>query len=58
MATDTNPRFLLIYGTQTGQAKAIAEEIYEKCLNIGFKPDIFNVELTEKKVIGSNDPKA
>lgn len=43
-------RFLLLYGSQTGQAKAIAEEILEKSETNGFCADLHCLSLTEKKV--------
>lgn len=46
-------RFLLVYGSQTGQAKAIAEEIEERARERGFHPDLHCLSQTEKKV-GSN----
>lgn len=42
--------FTILYGSQTGQAKAIAEEIYEQSENHGFKPKLFCLSTTEKKV--------
>ena len=44
-------RFLLLYGSQTGQAKAIAEEIAEKAAENDLHADIHCLSLTEKKVI-------
>ena len=43
-------RFLLLYGSQTGQAKAIAEEIAEKAAGNQLHADIHCFSLTEKKV--------
>nr|XP_002741834.2 PREDICTED: methionine synthase reductase-like [Saccoglossus kowalevskii] len=42
-------RFLLLYGSQTGQAEAIAEEIQEDAENHGLKADLFCLSQTEKK---------
>ena len=42
--------FLLVYGSQTGQAKAIAEELAETAASQGLKPDLHCLSLTEKKV--------
>ncbi|XP_033729185.1 methionine synthase reductase-like [Pecten maximus] len=42
-------RFLLLYGTQTGQAEAIAKEIAEKADAQGLKVDIHDLGKTEKK---------
>ncbi|XP_069120438.1 methionine synthase reductase-like [Argopecten irradians] len=42
-------RFLLLFGTQTGQAEAIAKEIAEKVEVQGIKVDIHDLGKTEKK---------
>ncbi|CAG0884753.1 unnamed protein product [Darwinula stevensoni] len=42
-------RFLLIYASQTGQAKAIAEEIASLAPEHGLLPDLHCISLTEKK---------
>ncbi|KAK2155313.1 hypothetical protein LSH36_243g04004 [Paralvinella palmiformis] len=42
-------RFLLLYASQTGQAKAIAEEVAEKAVKHGLRPDLNCVSNTEKK---------
>jgi len=42
-------RFLLLYGTQTGQAKAIAEQIQEKAVSEGLSPELQCLDQTEKK---------
>ena len=42
--------FTILYGSQTGQAKAIAEEIHEKSTHNDLKASIFCLSLTEKKV--------
>ncbi|XP_071942940.1 methionine synthase reductase-like [Antedon mediterranea] len=42
-------RFLLLFGSQTGQSQAVAEEIFEKALEHGFQPDLHNINETEKK---------
>eukprot|EP00058_Branchiostoma_floridae_P027416 XP_002612907.1 hypothetical protein BRAFLDRAFT_282133 [Branchiostoma floridae] len=44
-----NNRLVLLYGSQTGQAKAIAEEIHENAEKHGLRTDLFGLELTEKK---------
>ncbi|KAH3826136.1 hypothetical protein DPMN_128029 [Dreissena polymorpha] len=44
-----NNRFLLLYGSQTGQAKAIAEDIAEKAEAKGLHADIHCLSQTEKK---------
>lgn len=43
-------RFLLVYGSQTGQAQAICEEIRDRAVERGFQPDIHCLSQTEKKV--------
>lgn len=50
MPTSVANRFLLLYGSQTGQAKAIAEEIAEKAESHNLHADIYCLGLTEKKV--------
>ncbi|KAL4228706.1 hypothetical protein ACF0H5_011749 [Mactra antiquata] len=42
-------RFLLLYGSQTGQAKAISEQIAEKAYEQDLKPELHCLSLTEKK---------
>ncbi|RUS90069.1 hypothetical protein EGW08_002182 [Elysia chlorotica] len=42
-------RFLMLYGTATGQAKAIAEEIAEKALTFGLTADLFELDDVGKK---------
>lgn len=46
-------RFLLLYATQQGQAKAIAEEIFEKALAHGFSADLHCISESDK-VSGSS----
>ena len=43
-------RFLLLYGTATGQAKAIAEEIAEKATSFDLTADLFELDDIGKKV--------
>lgn len=43
-------RFLLLYGSQTGQAEAIAEIIREQALGKGFHPELHCLDKSEKKV--------
>ena len=43
-------RFLLLYGSQTGQAKAIAEQIQEVAVDLGLEPDIHCFSKSEKEV--------
>uniref|UniRef100_M3Y6X5 Flavodoxin-like domain-containing protein n=1 Tax=Mustela putorius furo TaxID=9669 RepID=M3Y6X5_MUSPF len=41
-------RFLLLYATQKGQAKAIAEEICEKAFAHGFSADLHCISESDK----------
>ena len=41
-------RFLLLYATQQGQAKAIAEEICEKAFVHGFSADLHCISESDK----------
>lgn len=41
-------RFLLLYATQRGQAKAIAEEISEKAVTYGFSADLHCISESDK----------
>lgn len=41
-------RFLLLYATQRGQAKAIAEEISEKAVTYGFYADLHCISESDK----------
>ena len=43
-------RFLLLYGSQTGQAQAIAEEIANQAPTHGLDADLLCLSLTEKRV--------
>ncbi|GFR84217.1 methionine synthase reductase, partial [Elysia marginata] len=43
-------RFLLLYGTATGQAKAIAEEIAEKASTCGLASDLYELDDIGKKL--------
>jgi len=47
---DSSGQFLLIYASQTGQAKAIAEEFNEVTTAAGLAPDLHCFSLAEKKV--------
>ena len=42
-------KFTILYGSQTGQAKAIAEEIHEFSEQHGLQSNLFCLSLTEKK---------
>ena len=41
-------RFLLLYGSQTGQAKAIAEIIAEQSVKKGYNPEMFCLSCLKK----------
>ncbi len=43
-------RFLLVYGSQTGQAQAISEQIRDEALGLGLEPDLQCLDQSEKKV--------
>lgn len=43
-------RFLIVYASETGQAKAISEEIEERALGYGLKPVRFCMSLTDRRV--------
>lgn len=45
----TSNRYLLLYGSQTGQAKAIAEEICERSSQHGLQADLHCLSMTDKK---------
>ncbi|XP_022084501.1 methionine synthase reductase-like [Acanthaster planci] len=49
MTKGNQGRFLLVYGSQTGQAKAIAEEIFEMSPNHGLEPEMHCFSMTDKK---------
>jgi sulfite reductase alpha subunit-like flavoprotein len=42
--------FTILYGSQTGQAKAIAEEIYEQAEGYDLKAKLLCFSTTDKKV--------
>lgn len=44
-----NKDFLILYGSQTGQAEAISEEIFDKACQQGFQPARFSFSEVEKK---------
>ena len=50
MTKHPSNRFLLLYGSQTGQAEAIAEEISETAEKHGLVADLHCLSMTEKKV--------
>ena len=43
-------RFLLLYGSQTGQAQAIAEDICKKAQKRGFIPELHCMSQSDKNV--------
>ncbi|XP_077996857.1 methionine synthase reductase-like [Glandiceps talaboti] len=49
MSMMSKNRFLLLYGSQTGQAQAIAEEIHQYAGDHGLEPDLHCLSKTEKK---------
>ncbi|PNJ34095.1 MTRR isoform 9, partial [Pongo abelii] len=49
-------RFLLLYATQQGQAKAIAEEIYEQAVVHGFSADLHCISESDKVSVIQNTP--
>lgn len=50
MPACTKKRFLLLYGSETGQAQAIAEEINEAASNHDLVPELHCLSQTDKKV--------
>nr|XP_056718954.1 methionine synthase reductase [Euleptes europaea] len=57
MCCETNRRFLLLYASQKGQAKAIAEEICQQAKERGFKADIHCISEADKYNLNSEkDP--
>ena len=44
-------RFLLLYGSQTGQSQAIAEQLRDLACERGLEPDIHCISQSEKKVL-------
>lgn len=44
-------RFLLLYGSQTGQAEAIAEKIRDTARERGLHPDMYCISQSEKEVL-------
>lgn len=49
-SNDVSKRFLLLYGSQTGQAQVIAELIRDRAVERGFVPNLSCLSQTEKKV--------
>ena len=47
---DSSKRFLILYGSQTGQAQAIAEQILERAISKGITSELHCLDQTEKKV--------
>ncbi|XP_066932114.1 methionine synthase reductase-like [Clytia hemisphaerica] len=47
--TQSKNDFLILYGSQTGQAQAISEEIFDKAHKEGFSPRRFCLSMIEKK---------
>ncbi|XP_071789021.1 methionine synthase reductase-like [Asterias amurensis] len=55
MTKGNQGRFLLLYGSQTGQAKAIAEEIFETSPQHGLDPEMHCLSVTDKKFCIENE---
>ncbi|XP_076456034.1 methionine synthase reductase-like isoform X2 [Babylonia areolata] len=49
-------RYLLLYGSQTGQSQAIAEEIFERSAKHGLQPEIHCMSMVGKKFQVENEP--
>jgi len=49
MDVGPNKRFLLVYGSQTGQAKAIAEDLADKAASHGLEADLQSAEGVDRK---------
>ena len=47
---ESQKRFLLLYGSQTGQAQAIAEEIYKSGTERGYAPEMHCMSAADKEV--------
>ena len=43
-------RFLIVYGSQTGQSQVISEQIAEKAASKGFKVDLYCLDQSGVKV--------
>ncbi|XP_077789689.1 methionine synthase reductase isoform X1 [Podarcis muralis] len=57
MCCKTNHRFLLLYASQKGQAKAIAEEIYHQAKDSGLEADLHCISESDKYNLNSEkDP--
>lgn len=52
MGREGGRRFLLLYGSQTGQAEAIATQVRDLARKKGFSPDMYCISQSEKKVGG------
>ena len=50
LEVDEKTQFLLLYASQTGQAKAIAEEIADNCSQYDLVANIHCMSMTEKRV--------
>ena len=50
LAKMSDSTFTILYGSQTGQAKAIAEEIYEQAEGYDLKAKLLCMSTTDKKV--------
>ena len=41
---------LILYGSQTGQGEAIADQIYAKCIDMGLSPRLCEMKEVDKEV--------
>jgi sulfite reductase alpha subunit-like flavoprotein len=56
VANEEGRRFLLLYGSQTGQAKAISEKIHEMAVERGLEPDMHCFSKSEKEFDVTKEP--
>lgn len=56
VSSSVSNKFTILYGSQTGQAKAIAEEIHELSEQHGLHSNLFCLSLTEKKFTLEKEP--
>ncbi|CAI8056211.1 Methionine synthase reductase [Geodia barretti] len=56
VANEEGRRFLLLYGSQTGQAKAISEKIHEMAVERGLEPDMHCFSKSEKEFDVTEEP--
>ena len=51
-------RFVLLYGSQTGQAEAISEQIRDQALSKGLSPELHCLDKSEKNVTSGSGERA